>query len=404
MDENFSYQVDITKSEENPIKLEKNGYNFVKIKTINDNDNFYHALLNCIYSEYQNLNDVLKKVELVQEFKKKVIINFIKEDSSFTDEEVFLQIKKNLIPENIYIESENNKILEATINKKPIFSKEEKKILKNNSKFFTLNKFKAIFILINNNKNFFYLLDKIKNRNILEDGKYVVSVFLKELNYLICDLLNINYLFLSMWNNNISIFEGDIYSSYKNINLNKPNFIIIFINLSYYDYDLKERNLSYESGGIINNNYIQTLLPINYLYSISNLPSSEVLIQNYFKNSNKIKIKYKIDNVNKNYDINNLIDKKNKQKEIDYFEEDIDYSDTNLYLNTEPILSDINQIDFSFSKQRSETLKNSYSSELPYWLKELDDDLLEEEFKEEDIKINDSNREEYKLKLLNKLG
>ena len=394
MDLNFSYPVDITTSEENPLTLEMNGYNFVKLKTINDNDNFYHALLNCIFSEYQNTNDTVKRVELVQGFKKNLIINFIKEDENTTDEEVFLNIKKILIAENIYIESENNKILEAKINKKFIFSKEEKKILKNNSKFFTLNNFRSILILIKQNKNFLYLLDKIKNRDITKDNTF----FINELNYLISDFLDINILFLSMWNDTLGVFSINMFDYVdkdKVINLNKPNFVILFLNIIYYDFDLKKRDISYESGGIFNENIIQTHIPINYFYSISNLPETEILSQKYFKNSSKYK------DLEKNKD---FIDKYTKKNEIDYFEEDIDYSDTNIYLNTEPILSDINQIDFSFSKERSETVKNSYSSELPYWLKELDDELLEEEFKDEKVKINDNNREKYKLKLLNKLG
>ena len=65
-------------------------------------------------------------------------------------------------------------------------------------------------------------MDKIKNRDITKDNTF----FINELNYLISDFLDINILFLSMWNDTLGVFSINMFDYVdkdKVINLNKPN-------------------------------------------------------------------------------------------------------------------------------------------------------------------------------------
>jgi len=412
-DKTFSYPLGITENSENPIMVEAGGYKFVKLKTESDDDNFYHALLNCIYLDYQNSDDIDYKKDIIKNFKKELIIEFIKEDENYTDLEVFNKIKKNFLELDIYIESLNGKILEATINKKYIFDEEEKRLFKNNSNFFTLNNFNSIFLLFENNikkYSLLYFLENIKNR------KNINYIFEYNINHLISKILNLNIILLRMWNNNVTLEK----SNYDSINIkgfrdniidvndlkdksSKPsfsddNFIILFKLPNYYDVDFKE-NFSgsvYESGGIINNNIIQTNFPNKYLSNILELNLDETLVLQYLSNfSIKGFSKESIENSKEYYE---------KKDKFDFFEEDYIDDNSSFYLNTEPLLSDISQIDFSFSKERSENIENSIPQELPYWLEELEDKDLEDEFKDEGVKITNKNRLLYKNKLLERLG
>lgn len=425
-DKTFSYPLGITENSENPIMVEAGGYKFVKLKTESDDDNFYHALLNCIYLDYQNSDDIDYKKDIIKNFKKELIIEFIKEDENYTDLEVFNKIKKNFLELDIYIESLNGKILEATINKKYIFDEEEKRLFKNNSKFFTLNNFKSVFILFEDNIKKYSLLkflENIKNRNIKN-----TNVFEANLTYLISKILNVNIIQLHMWNNNVTLEQSyyekinqkgyriNVYDSNNKDKVNdgkytKPsfsddNFIILFKIPHYYDVDLKENeSIIYETGGIINNKSIQTNFPTKYLSNILKLDLDGKLILQYLTNFSIEELNQKqtkVDNKKMIEEVTKEFYGKNDQ--FDFFEEDYIDDNSSFYLNTEPLLSDISQIDFSFSKERSENIENSIPQELPYWLEELEDKDLEDEFKDEGVKITNKNRLLYKNKLLDRLG